>query len=139
MATRILTIIYILFAAMISGAQTLSTKETKVVLVIGPKSEAVTHITLFNTFQKMDKDLILRKYPDAKFYIGLLKGTYELNNDTIDPSSDSTIIMYTEKQFFPGERFSTNEEIAPGDRFDLGKTKAKVVSNKKGELTLKIQ
>lgn len=45
--------------------------------------------------------------------------------------------MYTDKQIFLEDYFLPADKLFPGDRFDLGKTKAKVVSSKKGELILK--
>lgn len=119
------------------GAQTHSTKETKVVLVVSSKTGAVTHIALFHNFQNLKKEEIYEKYTDHKFYIGLLKGSYGIDNDVIVPQENTTIIMYTEKQVFPEEYFSRADNLMPGDRFDLGKTKAEVVSSKKGELVLR--
>lgn len=119
-------------------AQTLSTKAVKVILAVDSKSDDVTDITLFSTLEKMDKRHLKKKYANHKFYMGLLKGTYEIEGTEVIPEEDTTIIMYTEKQFFPEAYFFSAENLSPGDSFDVGKTRAKVVSNKKGELTVKI-
>ena len=130
------TIIFFLTIG-VCHAQTLSTKETKVVLIVDSKSDSVTEMTLFTTMQKMDKELLKKKYSDCKFYIGLLKGSYEIKGVNIVPKEGTTVIMFTEKQIFPEAFLFSSEDLSPGDSFDIGKTKARVVSNKKGELILK--
>ncbi len=121
----------------ICQAQTLSTKETKVVLIVDSKSNNVTDMALFTTIQKMDKGRLKKKYANRKFYIGLLKGNYEIKGADIIPKENTTVIMFTEKQIFPEAHFFSSGDLSPGDSFDIGKTKTKVVSNKKGELILK--
>jgi len=129
---------FLCFLVGIGRAQTFSTKAAKVVFVVASETDVVTDVTLFSTLQKMDKDWLKKKYADHKFYIGLLKGNYQISGEDIIPKEDTTIIMYTEKQIFPEAYFFSSENLVPGDSFDIGKTKTKVVSNKKGELTLKI-
>ncbi|WP_373516864.1 hypothetical protein [Pricia sp.] len=119
------------------GAQTYSTNETKVVLVVSSKTGAVTQLELFHTFQNKKREEIYKKDNDRKFYIGLLKGSYEIKNDIIVPKENTTIIMYTDKQIFLEEYYLPADRLLPGDRFDLGKIKAEVVSSNKGELILK--
>ena len=139
MKFQILTIIFMLLVSMMCNAQTHSTKETKIVLAVNSKSDTVTHIILFNTFQKMEREEIFKIYRGSKFYIGLLRGSYEPQNNCVNPASDATIIMYTEKEFFPGEPFLSEDNLSAGDRLDLGKKKAEVVSSRRGELTLRIE
>ncbi len=137
MKAKILILILILFVFGECPAQTLSTKETKVVLVVNSESEIVTHITLFTEMQKMDKANLFKKYKGCKFYVGLLKGSYGIGDDHIVPKANTTIIMYTDKQIFPEEDYLPADMLLPGDSFHLGKTKAEVVSSKKGELILR--
>ena len=85
----------------------------------------------------MTNEEVLKKYKDSKFYVGLLKGSYELNNNNLEPKDNTTIVVFTEKRIFPVIEFFPAEDLAPGDSIELGKAKAKVVSNKKGELILK--
>lgn len=134
--TQCLFVLY-LGASLTVGAQTLSTKETKVVLAVSSKTGSVTHIVLFHTFENLKKEEVFKKYTDHKFYVGLLKGRYGINKDVIVPQENTTIIMYTEKQVFPEESFPRADSLLPGDRFHLGNTKAEVVSSKEGELVLK--
>ena len=121
----------------VSPAQERTTKETKVVLVINEKSDAVEHIELFASFQKMKKKELAAKYAHHNFFLGVLKGTYDVNEKWIVPGNDTTIIIYTEKQFSPFKEFFQGDDLIPGDELSLGKTKARVIAHKKGELTLK--
>jgi hypothetical protein len=123
----------------LGSAQTLTTTETKVVLVVNGDSEKITHIELFNTFQKMKRQEVYTKYADAKFYIGILEGSYTLKEKNVMLDKGAIITMYTKRQFFPRDSFVFEERFVPGDRLELGKTTAKVISNKKGELILKTQ
>jgi hypothetical protein len=107
--------------------------------VVSANSATVTHLELLNTFQKMKQEEIAKKYPNSRFYLGLLAGSYELAKNELTPLGETTIIMYTEKQFYPAGHFLSENEFSPGDEFDLGKTKGKVMSMKKGELILKIE
>lgn len=137
MGCRLLFMMLVLLMANESHAQIRSTKEAKVILVVNTESRSVTQMILFAKVQQMTNEELLNQYPDSKFYIGLLSGTYELMDNGITPGKNATIIMYTDRQFFPTEYFSSEHQHSPGDEFNIGGTKTKVVSSKKGELTLK--
>lgn len=118
-------------------AQVLSTKETKVVLVVSSRTKGVAHIVLFNEIEQMGEAHFLKEYPGCKFYGGALQGAYELKDGMIIPKDNTTIIMYTEKQLFLDQRYKAADGLSPGHQFNLGKKSAKVVSSKKGELVVK--
>lgn len=105
--------------------------------MVDSESEVVTHITLFAKMQKMDKVHLLDRYKGCKFYVGLLTGSYGIEDDDIVPKENTIIIMYTDKQIIPEEYFLPADKLMPGDRFDIGETKAEVVSRKKGELVIR--
>jgi len=131
-------VLFFLMASMLVGhAQSLTTNETKVVLVVKGVSEGITQLALFNTFEKMKGKEILEKYPNCQFYIGLLQGSYELNENDVIPLMGSTIIMYTDQPYLSSNSTLPSTRFSTGDQMDLGLGKAKVVSNKKGELILK--
>ena len=132
-------IIFLLFTMFYVQAQTRTTNEAKVILVVSEKSDEISHLELFNTFQKMNSPEVLEKYPNSQFYIGLLEGSYELNKNNIIPIKGSTIIMYTDRQYLSGNILFPSDKFSAGDQLDLGSIKAKVVSKKKGELILKTQ
>lgn len=132
-----LFLIVLVFFGLNGNAQVLSTKEAKVILVVNEKSNIISHIELFNTFQKMEHPDVLEKYPDSKFYIGLLEGSYELNNNNVLPTKESSITMYTDRQFLSGNTLFPIDNFSVGEQLSLGKFKAKVISKKKGELVLK--
>tara|TARA_R110002167_G_scaffold108803_5_gene277714 strand:+ start:3182 stop:3676 length:495 start_codon:yes stop_codon:yes gene_type:complete len=134
------SICLILFVVFWSNAQSRTTKEVKVILIVHPKSDTLTQITLFNTFEKMNSADIAKKYPESRFYIGLLSGKYELlHNDNIKPWTGAIISVYTTKQYFPDDELFPVNDIKIGGELALGAIGSKVVSIKKGELTLEIQ
>lgn len=118
------------------GAQTRSTKQAKILLIVDEKNTKVMGLELFETG---DIQNIRKRYPGSKFYIGLLSGSYELEKRKVVPKVGATIILYTDRQFFPNEELFPNENYAPGDRLDLGEASTKIISKNKGELILKAQ
>ena len=134
-----LLFIALLFLSINGNTQVISTKEAKVILVVDEKSDTISHLELYNTFQKMNGPEALEKYPNSQFYIGLLEGSYELNKNYIIPIEGSIISMYTDKQFLSSNTSFPIGNISAGDKLKFGQVKAKVVSKKKGELILKTQ
>ncbi len=130
--------VIVLFSGICFGQERI-TKETKVILVVDNKSDAVEHIVLLASFQKTKEKQLMKNYSHHKFFLGLLRGSYNLNKNTIVPGKNTTIVIYTDKQFSPLEEFFQVEDFSPGDEFNLGETKAKVIANKKGELVIKTQ
>jgi hypothetical protein len=124
------TFIMVLFGLFFTQAQTRSTVETKVILIVHKDSNQITNIELFNT-QITEKEM-LKKYSKSIFFLGLFKGRYELNNNEILPKSESIITMYTDKQLFSNSQFSPNKNMK------IGNIKTKEISRKKGELIIKI-
>ncbi len=136
---KILLVTAIVLCSGICFGQERITKETKVILVVDNKSDVVEHIVLLANFQKTEEKQLMKNYGHHKFFLGLLKGSYHLNKNTIVPGKNTTVVIYTDKQFSPIEEFFQSENISPGDEFNLGETKAKVIANKKGELVIKTQ
>ncbi len=135
----IVVLIFLFSGILLSNSQTRSTKGAKIILVINKESNTVEHIELLANFQKKNKKQLTIAYSNHKFFLGVLKGKYSLENDLITPGNNTTIILYTEKQFSFPEPYIQGDNLNLGDEFDLGKTKAKVIANKKGELVLKTQ
>ncbi|MEX0289603.1 MAG: hypothetical protein AB3N14_10885 [Flavobacteriaceae bacterium] len=129
-----------LTGVMVAYAQQRTTKETKVIFVVNESTHQVSQMRLFLEIKEnYTKEEILKKYPNSKFYIGLLEGNFKKESGQIIPGEGATVIMYTNKQYFPEEHFFPGDNLFPGDNFNLGKAKAKVVSSKKGELILRTQ
>lgn len=125
----------VMAASLIAGAQTHSTKETKVILVVKAETETVTHIVLFNDFEKLNRDEVAAIYPKSQFYIGLLSGSYLLEKHGLTPGERTSVIMYTNKEIFQKEAFLSEKNMVPGDKVSIANTMARIVSSKKGELT----
>ncbi len=121
------------------NAQVLSTNEAKVILVVDETKETVSHIELFGNFQLLKRAEVIEKFPNCQFYIGLLRGSYELNDHNVTPLIGSTIIMYTDQPYLSSNRILQSARFSTGDQLSLGSGSAKVISNKKGELILKTQ
>lgn len=119
----------LLFSVSVFTAQTRSTKETKVVLIVSQKTNEVSGLELFET--QNTENILPKKYPGNTFYLGILKGTYELHNNVVLPKSGAIITVYTDKQLFSENHLSLKESI------NFGSVKTKVVSRNKGELILK--
>lgn len=125
--------------ASICSAQTLSTKETKVIVVVDATTELIKQLVLFNGFEGKDLQELPKRYPDSKFYLGLFSGNYDRKDRQLLPATDATLVIYTERQLIPNERLITAAKLTPGEDYNLGETRARVITNKKGELTLKIK
>lgn len=119
----------LLFSVNVFYSQTRSTKETKVVLIVNQKTSKVSGLELFET--QHAENILPKKYPGNTFYLGILKGTYELDNNVVLPKSGAIITIYTDKQLFSENQLSLKENI------NFGSAKTKVVSRNKGELILK--
>ena len=132
--------VFLFMASMFLGhAQSKTTEETKMILVVDGTSDGIAQMVLFNTFEKMKGNEIFGKYPNCQFYIGLLQGRYELKEDRVIPSKGSTIIMYTDRHYLSSNRVPPSDGFLAGDQLDLGAKKAKIIAKNKGELILKTQ
>lgn len=120
-------------------AQERITKEAKIIVVVDEKSDAVAQIELHASFHKLKEKQLMEKYGHHKFFLGVLKGTYTMSENWIVPGKNTTIVMYTDKRIYPPDHFNEGDDLAPGDEFNLGATKAKVIANKRGELILKTE
>ena len=119
----------LLFNVCVFNAQTRITKETKVVLIVSQKTNEVLGLELFEA--KNSENILPKKYPNGAFYLGILKGVFELDKSQVQPQSGSIITLYTDKQLFSEDQFMLKESV----RF--GNVQTKVVSRNKGELILK--
>jgi hypothetical protein len=122
-------LLLILFTVFFSSAQIKSTNEAKVVLILSKKTNEVFGITLLDIVNS--KNILPNVYPNHIFYLGILKGSYEINDTLIEPLIGATITIYTDKIIFSEDQFSNLEDI------NFGSVKTKIISKKKGELILK--
>ncbi len=124
------TFIMVVFGLFFTQAQTRSTAETKVILVVNNDSNQITNIELFKP--EITENEMSKKYIKSIFIYGLFKGRYELNDNVILPKSESIITMYTDKQLF------SNSQFSPSKNMKIGNIKTKEISRKKGEIIIKI-
>jgi len=122
-------LILLLFGVFFCSAQTISTNETKIVFILSQKTNEVSGITLLDT--ENSKNVLPNTYPNHIFYLGILKGSYELSDNLVIPLTESTITIYTDKVLFSEDQFLHLDHI------NFGSVKTKVISKKKGEIILK--
>ncbi len=128
------TALFFLIMGFNTYAQTRVTKETKVLVIVNEDNSKVLGMALF---KKDDINKTVERYPQSKLYIGLLKGSYIIENGTLLPLEGATVVVYTERRFFQPEELFANETLMPGSFLDFGKTRVQVISNNNGELILK--
>lgn len=121
------------------AAQERSTTGMKIIVVVDAKANVISNITPLDTFQKMMVSEVHEQFPGCHFYIGSLKGNYDLTDTEVIPAENATVVMYTEREFFRSGDFLDAKTLGKGDNFRLGKVMSIVTSNKKGELCLKIE
>lgn len=117
-------------------AQARTTNETKLTLVVNKENTKIIDLEIFDENEVANIKL---RYPESKLFIGLLKGSFELVERKVKPNKGATITIFTERQFFPNEKFFQKEDLVKGDHLSIGNAKAKVISSVKGELILTTQ
>ena len=116
-------------------AQTKTTQKTQIVVALHTEKNQVDALYTLASIKKDQK--LLQSCDRCKHFLGELSGTYEEQGMVLIPKAGATIIVFkeqevfAEKKQFPANGFKTKDEII------LGKTKAIIIENKKGELILK--
>ncbi|MCG2461582.1 hypothetical protein K8352_12550 [Flavobacteriaceae bacterium F89] len=129
------TLIYLSFVYV--QAQPMVTKETKVLLVMDPVTEDFRFMELFD--DRNNVETLGVKYPGHGIYIGLLQGGYELHDERIRPEGNAVITIYTDQQLIAGNLDFPEKNYPIGRDFKMQGNSVRVVSNKKGELILKMK
>jgi len=112
MNTKIfITVFVLMFGFTNIEAQKRMNKETKIVLVVSEKTNLVTNLAIYAEMQDLmntrGKTLISKKYPNSKFYLGLLKGDYKVERFGLGPVIGTLITIYTNKELFAEDRWGT--------------------------------
>jgi len=131
----------------VQGQRRTPKKATKVVMEVDKKTNKVKSLQRYDEIEETYREKIdfKKNYANSKFYSGLLRGKYKVGKNGIEPILNSTISVNISKQFFPGDQFIPGDQFLPGnqflpgDQFILGRTKTKIVSNKRGRLVLRAQ
>ncbi|SHG74793.1 hypothetical protein [Flagellimonas flava] len=117
------------------GAQTKMAQEAKIVVSINKGGHTIDALYFLATI-KQDK-MLLEENSTTKYFLGTLTGEYQVHNREVLPSQGATIKVFKDQEVF------SKDDIFPIKGFEeqkdvrLGKTKATVIENKKGELILK--
>ncbi len=119
-------------------AQTMSTREAKVVAVVNVENNTIRALELFADKDNVNESLI-KRFPDCKFYIGLMEGSYEVVRAMVRPQRGTTIIIFNNQTIFGDTDIVFMGHYSPGDPIKIGKIEARVISNNKGELILRTE
>lgn len=129
----------VLFMASIvlGSAQTMTTKQAKVVVAVNPADNTIRALVLF-TDRENREDQFQEQYSKCNLYIGLMEGSYEVVRTIVRPKRGTTVNIFY-NQPLSGLENLVMEHYSPGDFLKIGNSMARVISNIKGELILKIQ
>ena len=136
MKRMLLTTLMVLVFAAFGQAQTRSTNQTKVVFIVQQESKKVLSIHLLSSMAEK-KDRLAQEYPNCRFFLGELRGQYELKQDVIFPQPASILTMYTEREVFVLQNNFPAKNLKAGDYLLLGQVTTEVLSKKEGEVVLK--
>ena len=138
--------VFMCFVAQITQTQTRSLKETKVVFVIENGTNTITALELFN---QEETKALLKKYPNSKFYLGLLLGEFTVKYNMVSPSINTSITIYTNKNeltdgnlliddtLLQGDTFLPGDPFNSGHKFFINNTKLQVIERSKSQLVFK--
>jgi hypothetical protein len=138
--------VFMCFVAQITQTQTRSLKETKVVFVIENGTNTITALELFN---QEETKALLKKYPNSKFYLGLLLGEFTVKDNMVSPSINTSITIYTNKNeltdgnlliddtLLQGDTFLPGDPFNSGHKFFINNTKLQVIERSKSQLVFK--
>lgn len=119
------------------SAQTISTKGTKILLVVDSRGNRVDHLILFQKISERGKSYVLKRYAGSLFYVGYLEGDYEERKGEIIPKKEARITMYTESEIFNDGKHRHIEVLSEQDYLYIGNQRAEVISRRKGTLSVK--
>jgi len=113
--------------------------ETNVIFVINKKNFEVNDIINYSNPEKLAKILgrIFKRYPKSVFYHGVIKGRYSIEGYSIKPVLGTSMNLYKDKPYFPGDNFFPGDQFAQGNIFKINSIETKVVSNSKTEIIFK--
>lgn len=119
------------------SAQTISTKGTKILLVVDSRGNRVNHMILFNQISERGESFVLKRYAGSLFYVGYLEGDYEERKGEIVPKKEARITMYTESEIFNDGKHRRLKVLSEQDYLYIGNKRAEVISRRKGTLSVK--
>jgi hypothetical protein len=131
---------FLCFGVQILQAQNPKKHDANVVFVVENKTNTITSLELFN---QQESKALLKKYPNSKFYLGLLKGGFTVKDDLVNPDKNTSIIIYTNQNELLGDTFLSGDTFLPGDIFNSGhkffinNIKLQVIERSKSQLVFK--
>jgi hypothetical protein len=130
--------VVLLYGLISATAQTMTTREAKVVVAVNTENNTIPALVLFSDLDTKE-DRLKEQYPNCKFYIGLMEGSYKVVQAIVRPQKEATVSIFYNQPIFEDTEMVFMGQYSPGDLVKIGKTEARVISNNKGELILKTQ
>lgn len=129
------TLVVLLLFTLGLFAQTKTTQEAQIVVAVNTeKNEIVALYPLVEIKKGQDK---LQRCAACTNFLGVLSGAYEQKGMTLYPKEGAIIKVFKDQEVYTEQTKFPNTGFKPKNDVVLGKTKATVVENKKGELILK--
>lgn len=133
------TFLYVLLLVsfnLLAQAQTKTTKETKLIVIVSSDGE-ITALELFEN-DKSNRKRLLEIYPESAYFLGTLVGRYQMNGTHVVPVPESTVKVFKGHKLFSEKGFSKGEDFEKGNDIMLGEVRALILEHSKAELILKI-
>lgn len=119
-------------------AQTMTTREAKVVVVVNAENNDIRALILFADLDTKE-DQLREQYSNCKFFIGLMEGSYKVVRAMVRPQRGATVSIFYNQPLFGDTDMAFMDYYSPGDLIKIENLEARVISNNKGELILKTQ
>lgn len=130
--------VVLLYGIFSATAQTMTTREAKVVVAVNTENNTIQALILFADLDTKE-DQLREQYSNCKFFIGLMEGSYKVVQAMVRPQRGATVSIFYNQPLFGDTDMAFMDYYSPGDLIKIENLEARVISNNKGELILKTQ
>lgn len=140
---KVITLLIVMTVVLLYGifsatAQTMTTREAKVVVAVNTENNTIQALILFADLDTKE-DQLREQYSNCKFFIGLMEGSYKVVQAMVRPQRGATVNIFYNQPLFGDTDMAFMDYYSPGDLIKIENLEARVISNNKGELILKTQ
>ncbi|MGB5359035.1 hypothetical protein [Eudoraea sp.] len=140
---KVITLLIVMTVVLLYGifsatAQTMTTREAKVVVAVNTENNTIQALILFADLDTKE-DQLREQYSNCKFFIGLMEGSYKVVQAMVRPQRGATVSIFYNQPLFGDTDMAFMDYYSPGDLIKIENLEARVISNNKGELILKTQ
>ncbi|MGB5460584.1 MAG: hypothetical protein WBM85_11535 [Eudoraea sp.] len=134
----IVATVVLLYGIFSATAQTMTTREAKVVVVVNTENNTIQGLILFADLDTKE-DRLHEQYSNCKFFIGLMEGSYKVVQAMVRPQRGAAVSIFYNQPLYGDADMAFMDYYSPGDLIKIENLEARVISNNKGELILKTQ